>query len=81
MEHCDRCSEQPADVTRLMLLERGSCIHLGGDIIAQSSDPVFGAVAQTANLSSDKVQPVSEILAFLQAGDPIRGQRSVRQNG
>lgn len=57
--------EQPAGVTRMMLLMRGGGIHLGGDIIAQSSDPASGAVAQTANLSSDKVQPVSEILAFL----------------
>lgn len=57
--------------------DTGGRLHLGSDAVAQSSDASLGSVAQTVNLSSDKVQPVSEVLAFLQAGDPVRSQRLV----
>lgn len=56
----------------------GGRLHLGSDAVTQCSYAGLGAVAQTVNLSSDKVQPVSEVLTFLQAGDPVMGQRSVR---
>lgn len=49
----------------------GGQLHLGGDAVAQNSDAGPGAVAQTVNLSLDKVQPVSEVLTFLKAGNPV----------
>lgn len=58
--------------------DAGGHLHLGGDAVAQCFDAGLGAVAQTVNLSSDKVQPVSEILTFLEAGDPVMGQWLVR---
>lgn len=45
--------------------DAGARLHLGSDAVAQCSDAGFGTVAQTVNLSSDKVQPVSEVLTFL----------------
>lgn len=52
-------------------------LHLGGDAVAQRFDAGLGAVAQTVNLSSDEVQPVSEFLTFLQTGDPVMDQKLV----
>ena len=53
-----------------------ACLHLGSDIISQRPDPLFDVVAQTVNLSSNKIQPVPLILPLLQAEDPAKGQRS-----